>query len=144
MSMFYIKCSILLVQDLGAKVKVFRSSLLLTMAGGMADEEWGKRLEVAMKTDDVELLVSLWGRLYDDVYKWVQSKPKRVQGGIADTNLVDTFEQLRKQFPQLQVEGLSPVQITTEATLAAAEAVAERHMDANVSPPCMAQRIDQS
>jgi len=120
------------VEDLGAKVKVFRSSLLLTMAGGMADEEWGKRLEVAMKTDDVELLVSLWGRLYDDVYKWVQSKPKRVQGGIADTNLVDTFEQLRKQFPQLQVEGLSPVQITTEATLAAAEAVAERHMDANV------------
>lgn len=113
-------------------MKAFRSSLLLTTAGGITDEEWARRIGVAMETDDVELLVSLWGRLYDDVYKWVQSKPKRVQGGIDDTNLVDTFAELRKQFPQLHVAGLSPAGITTAATLAAADAIAERHLDANV------------
>ncbi|KAH8961411.1 hypothetical protein BDL97_05G049000 [Sphagnum fallax] len=118
-------------QELGTIVKTFRSGLLLTGAGGISDEEWEKRMGFAMESGDVELLVSLWGRLYDDVFKWVQSKSKQTRENVIDTNLVETFAELRKQFPQLQVAGLSPARITTAATLAAADAIAEHHINAN-------------
>ncbi|KAH8961415.1 hypothetical protein BDL97_05G049000 [Sphagnum fallax] len=119
------------VLELGTIVKTFRSGLLLTGAGGISDEEWEKRMGFAMESGDVELLVSLWGRLYDDVFKWVQSKSKQTRENVIDTNLVETFAELRKQFPQLQVAGLSPARITTAATLAAADAIAEHHINAN-------------
>jgi hypothetical protein len=123
---------VFIMQELGTIVKTFRSGLLLTGAGGISDEEWEKRMGFAMESGDVELLVSLWGRLYDDVFKWVQSKSKQTRETVIDTNLVETFAELRKQFPQLQVAGLSPARITTAATLAAADAIAEHHMNANV------------
>jgi hypothetical protein len=123
---------VFIMQELGTIVKTFRSGLLLTGAGGISDEEWEKRMGFAMESGDVELLVSLWGRLYDDVFKWVQSKSKQTRENVIDTNLVETFAELRKQFPQLQVAGLSPARITTAATLAAADAIAEHHINANV------------
>jgi hypothetical protein len=122
---------VFIMQELGTIVKTFRSGLLLTGAGGISDEEWEKRMGFAMESGDVELLVSLWGRLYDDVFKWVQSKSKQTRENVIDTNLVETFAELRKQFPQLQVAGLSPARITTAATLAAADAIAEHHINAN-------------
>lgn len=120
------------LQALGTKVKTFRTALLLTRAGGLSDEEWEKRIGMAMESGDVELLVSLWGRLYDDVFKWVESKSKHIHETAVDTSAVETFAELRQQFPQLKVAGLSPAAITTAATLAAADAIAEHRTDANV------------
>jgi hypothetical protein len=129
------------VLALGTKVKTFRTALLLTRAGGLSDEEWEKRIGMAMESGDVELLVSLWGRLYDDVFKWVESKSKHIHETAVDTSAVETFAELRQQFPQLQVAGLSPAAITTAATLAAADAIAEHHTDANVSQDCDQQAL---
>ncbi|KAG6557200.1 hypothetical protein Mapa_001127 [Marchantia paleacea] len=64
------------VLELGCLLREFRYSLLLTNAAGMTDEEWEKRLTTINESGDVDLLVSLWGRLYDDVYKCVETKSK--------------------------------------------------------------------
>ncbi|BBN04125.1 hypothetical protein MPTK1_3g02140 [Marchantia polymorpha subsp. ruderalis] len=64
------------VVELAHLLREFRYALLLTDPGGMTDEEWEKRLATINESGDVDLLVSLWGRLYDDVYKCVETKSR--------------------------------------------------------------------
>lgn len=87
----------------------------------MSDEDWEIRIGATKRADDVELLIPLWGRLYEDVYKWLESKPK-----VTGSTQIESFHvdpEFQKHFPELCASAMSPVAFTAAATLATADVV---------------------
>lgn len=109
-------------QDLSIRLQELRSSLLLSSAGGMPDEEWEKQLNTAKDSENTDLLISLWRNLNDDVSKWMTAKTNRSEVNLNKGIEADEYADLKKLFPTLIIEGFSPVGVTAAAAIAAAEA----------------------
>lgn len=109
-------------QELSIRLQELRSSLLLSSAGGMPDEEWEKQLNTAKNSENADLLIYLWRNLNDDVSKWMMAKTNRSEVHLNKRIEADEYADLKKLFPTLVIEGFSPVGVTAAAAIAAAEA----------------------
>lgn len=109
-------------QELSVRLQELRSSLLLSSAGGMPDEEWEKQLNTAKDSENTDLLIYLWRSLNDDVSKWMMAKTNRSEVHLNRRIEADAYADLKKLFPTLIIEGFSPVGVTAAAAIAAAEA----------------------
>lgn len=109
-------------QDLSIRLEELRSSLLLSSAGGMPDEEWEQQLNTAKDSENADLLIDLWRTLNDDVSKWMTAKTNRSEVHLNKRIEADEYADLKKLFPTLIIEGFSPVGVTAAAAIAAAEA----------------------
>lgn len=109
-------------QDLSIRLQELRSSLLLSSAGGMPDEEWEQQLNTAKDSENADLLIDLWRNLNDDVSKWMTAKTNRSEVHLNKRIEADEYADLKRLFPTLIIEGFSPVGVTAAAAIAAAEA----------------------
>lgn len=116
-------------KDVVERLQEFRDALLLMKAGNMGDEEWNKHLNMALQSEEMDVIAFLWGQIHEDVSKWIESKPKRNRKPLSIKSEFIDMGDIHKLFPQLCIGGLSCAGISTATSVAAAEAFADGQQD---------------